>query len=161
MARVVKIEWDAPLEIDWELATDLLRQSIKGYTPIASGTLRSAFDEPQTITVNDAKNVITINVAPPSPAWPYARIQDEGGDIPPYECPPYPSYKPSWVMVAEIGGVTRFFTKRKGFHLPGFQYVDRGIQTWLDSPNWINIHWRAGKAGQGLRVIPGGIVSSA
>jgi hypothetical protein len=160
LARFIDIEWDGPLDIEWEPEIDRLRQSIRSFAPIASGALRSAFLEPRTIRKDPNKSEIIIHVAPPSTAWRYALIQDQGGYVPPYQCPPRPSKKPSWVMVAQIGGQTRFFTKRKGFYLRGFNYIDRGVDDWWYNRNGIEIRWRSGPAGQGLRTIQGGRLSA-
>ena len=154
MVRMINIKWDGPLEIDWDFEIDSLRESIRSFTPFDSGALRNAFLEPETITINDKKDVITINIAPPNTAWKYANIQDVGGFIPPYDI--IKAKGPGHVMRAEIKGETRFFTKRKGFRLRGFNYIERGVRDWVDRPGWISIGWRGGPAGQGLRTLSTG-----
>jgi len=56
---------------------------------------------------------------------PYARIQDTGGDIPPYECPP------GKVMHAVIDGKDVFFTSRRGFYLQGQHYIREALDEWM------------------------------
>lgn len=71
---------------------------------------------------------------------PYAAIQDVGGYIPPLDVSgrkgkylkggrrtAYGTRGGSGVMLAYIGGGWRFFTKRKGFTLPGQNYTGRAI----------------------------------
>ena len=63
------------------------------------------------------------------------------------------------VMVAMIGGEKRFFTKRRGFHLAGSHYIDKGVMAWWRGRVPVEIKWRSGRAGQGLRRVPGAITS--
>ena len=156
--RIINIGWTKPLNLDWEFNIDKLRESIRSFTPFDSGALRSAFLEPETITVNEGNDIITIHIAPPNTAWKYANIQDVGGFIPPYDI--IKAKGPGQVMRAEIKGETRFFTKRKGFRLRGFNFIEKGVRDWTSRPGWVTLGWRKGPAGQGLRRIPGGRTSA-
>ena len=148
--------WDGPVQMDWDVMLSDLRFAIQRNVPVKMGTLRRAFMNPATTRLNDAKDRITITVGPGDPSHPYARIQDDGGYIPPYQSPP------GKVMRAEIpqgSGIFRFFTKRRGFYLPGFDYINKAVSEWWNGFRPVMVRWRSGRAGQGLRTIPGGTAS--
>ena len=109
-----------PIPVDLRLRS--LRLLIQKHSPVDSGDLRESWNDPRTVQQKPDGNVEIDNPLP------YARIQDEGGDIPPYTCPP------GKVMRAVIDGEVRFFTSRKGFRLPGSQYVSRAVQEWQNTP---------------------------
>jgi len=160
--------WDGPVEMDWDVALSELRFAIQRNVPVRMGTLWRSFRNPNTTTINAAKDTIVITVPPGDPAHDYARIQDDGGYIPPYQSPP------GKVMRAEIpqgSGIFRFFTKRKGFHLPGYNYINNAVYEWWHGVKPVIVRWRAGiagggvgwrsgPAGQGLRDIEGGTTSA-
>lgn len=104
------------LPIDTAERARTLRQLIQKNAPVDTGALKASWNDPRTVQIMDNGTVEIDNPLP------YARIQDTGGDIPPYESPP------GKVMRAVIDGQVRFFTKRKGFHLPGHHYVMEAIQ---------------------------------
>src|SRR3990167_10552465 len=56
-----------------------LRELIKANAPVDTGALRDSFDDPRTVQLLPDG---TIEVDSPLP---YARIQDQGGTIPPYD----------------------------------------------------------------------------
>jgi hypothetical protein len=156
-----KSGWDGPLDIDWEWALTDLRRELKNAAPADSGTLRNSFNDPRTVTQSRDKRKIFIKIEPPALAWKYARIQDKGGFVPPYDI--IAAKGPGSVMRAEIprdSGTFKFFTSRRGFRLSGSNYVDRAIIAWARRLNFITISWRAGRGGQGLRTIPGGVTSA-
>ena len=130
--------WDGPVEMDWDYELNMLRELLATYAPVDTTALRRDLRQPSTTTLNQDKTEITISIEPPSLSWKYARIQDEGGVIRPYKCPKAryqtkyylrgatsrervgtgvysasTGKQKSWVMRAEIGGQTRFFTKPK------------------------------------------------
>ena|SRR3990167_2893892 len=165
-----KIGWDAPLDIDIVVDIPSLRQQIQMYAPRKSGDLIAAFDSPDVITYNADENVINIRVGTEHKPWRYARIQDEGGWIPPFDIRnpaglQHIGFSSRFgrqhgpVMVAMIGGEKRFFTKRRGFHLTGSHYIDKGVMAWWRGRVPVEIKWRSGRAGQGLRRVPGAITS--
>ena len=139
-----------PIPLDMRLRD--LRLRIQRKAPVKSGALYLSWEDPRTVQMK-ADGSIEID----NPLR-YARIQDEGGDIPPYECPP------GKVMRAVIDGQVRFFTSRKGFHLPGSQYVSAAVTEWQRSPYGISepVEWGAktgGAMGVGelLRLIQMGV----
>ena len=148
--------WDGPVQMDWDVMLSDLRFSIQRNVPVKMGALKRAFMNPDAVTINSAKDTITITVGKGDPAHDYARIQDAGGYVPPYQSPP------GKVMRAEIpqgSGIFRFFTKRRGFYLPGFDYINRAVNEWWRGFRPVMVRWRSGPAGQGLRIVRGGTVS--
>ena len=155
-----KSGWDAPLDVDWNFQVDSLREHLANSAPASSGTLRSDLRQPEAVTINKKQTEIRITVQPPAASYPYARIQDEGGYIPPFDIrkaeltrnPMLMNRPYSKVMRAVIGGVARFFTKRRGFHLRGWHYVDRAVSRWWDelcgNPRETVVEWRGGEAGK-------------
>ena len=153
--------WDGPIELDWGYQLDSLRDLLATFAPADSMALRQDLRRPTTTTLNHDKTEITIKIDPPSLSYRYARIQDEGGIIPPYDI--IKAKGAGHVMRAEIpsgSGNIRFFTRRKGFTLPGFQYVDRAVAAWFAIRSSVVIKWREGRAGQGLRTQRGATISS-
>ena len=138
-----------PIPVDLRLRD--LRLRIQRNSPVDSGALKASWNDPRTVQQKSDGNIEIDNPLP------YARIQDQGGDIPPYKSPP------GRVMRAVINGQIRFFTSRKGFHLPGSQYVSRAVQEWQHSPYGIGQHagWGDRPAGLGvgdlLRMVQMGI----
>jgi len=114
-----------------------LRGLLAKHSPVDTGALRASWSDPGTVRLKSDGTVILDNPLP------YARIQDTGGYIPPYECPP------GKVMVAEIGGETVFFTKRKGFDLPGQHYVMDALADFASQPENLlgpplKVQWEGG-----------------
>ena len=100
-----------------------LRLLIKRNSPVKSGRLKRSWNDPRTVQARPDGSIEIDNPLP------YARIQDLGGDIRPYDI--VEEKGPGHVMRAVIDGKVRFFTSRKGFTLPGSQYVQRAIVEWL------------------------------
>ena len=120
------------IPIDTAERARTLRQLIKQNAPVDTGALKRSWDNPKTVQIRPDGTVEIDNPLP------YSRIQDTGGDIPPYEC------EPGKVMRAVIDGQVRYFTKRKGFHLDGHQYIQQALQEFAASP--------AGKVGPPLKL---------
>jgi len=108
-----------------ERARDL-RELIAKNSPVDTGALRASWSDPSTVSIKDDGTVIIDNPLP------YARIQDVGGYIPPYDI--VEAKGPGHVMVANIGGQTVFFTKRRGFELPGQHYVLDALNEYASEP---------------------------
>ena len=150
--------WDAPLDVDWDFQLQVLRREIQMCAPSKGGALAQAFDSPDTAVLSEDRGVITISVGTQHKAWRYAKIQNFGGYVPPFNIRTQgrPGHKP--VMRAMIGGAYRFFTKRRGFHIQGADYVKRGVFNW-----WSKlcrgatmggkqvVQWRSKHYAQGLR----------
>lgn len=87
----------------------------------------------------------------------YSKIQDEGGDIPPYTIPAGQIVKKGGkrryarVMRAMIGGQAVFFRSRRGFHLQAKDYVQKGVDKAVGA-GAIKTHWK----GVGGKRLPGG-----
>ena len=158
--KIVLKGWDRPLVVDWDFQTGLLRLEIQRLAPgRGSGNLKEAFEHSDTAVINEEGNVIDITVGKQHKAWPYAKIQEHGGTIPAFDIrkaqrafkstylamvrgrkisagrygrwfrrSSVGGYKP--VMVAWIGGMKRFFTKRGPIHIMGSHYVERGVHNW-------------------------------
>ena len=103
-----------------------LRELIKANAPVDTGALRDSFDDPRTVQLLPDG---TIEVDSPLP---YARIQDQGGTIPPYDI--IAAKGPGHVMRAVIDGEVRFFTKRGEIRIPAKHYVARAIAQWKETP---------------------------
>ncbi len=98
-----------------------LRLAIKAKAPVASGKLKRSWNDPRTVQVIDGK----IEIDNPLP---YARIQDQGGTIPPYNI--IDAKGPGHVMRAVIGGQVRYFTKRGEIEIKAQNYVSEAIAEW-------------------------------
>jgi len=96
-----------------------LRLLIQKHAPVDSGALRASWSDPRTVQMTPEGRIEIDNPLP------YARIQDTGGDIPPYECPP------GKVMHAIIDGKDVFFTSRRGFYLQGQHYIREALDEWM------------------------------
>ena len=155
-----KSGWDAPLDVDWNFQVEELRKYLADYAPGRSGQLRTDLRSPGTVTINKEQTEIYIKIGPNAPSGAYARIQDEGGYVPPFDIREAEKTRNSMLMTrpyskvmrAVIGGVARFFTKRKGFHLRGWHYVDRAVSRWWDelcgNPKATVVEWAEGEAGK-------------
>lgn len=109
-----------------------LRQLIQKNSPVDTGKLKASWNDPRTV------QILPNGVVEIDNPLPYARIQDTGGEIPPYKSPP------GKVMRAVINGQVRYFTSRVGFHLSGSQYLSRALAQFAATPE--------GQAGPPLKV---------
>jgi len=100
-----------------------LRLLIKSNAPVKTGALKRSWNDPRTVQARPDGSIEIDNPLP------YARIQDTGGEIPPYDI--IEAKGAGHVMRAVIDGEVRYFTSRRGFTLPGSQYVQRAIAEWL------------------------------
>ena len=105
-----------------------LRLAIKRKAPVDTGRLKRSWDDPRTVQMKGD----TIEI---DNKLPYAKIQDEGGTIPPYDI--IAARGPGKVMRAEIpkgSGQIRYFTKRDKIVIKPQNYVAEAIAEWKRTP---------------------------
>ncbi len=103
-----------------------LRLTIKANAPVDSGKLKRSWDDPRTVQRLPSGVVQIDNKLP------YARIQDQGGTIPPYDI--IAAKGPGHVMRAVIAGQVRFFTRRGKIEIAPQNYVSRAVSQWQSTP---------------------------
>lgn len=142
--------WDKSLVVDWDFQLKELRNQIRDAAPHGkTGTLKQAFGNPKTVTINRKQTEITIAVKPPDPAAQYAGVVNFGS-VP-------------HAIHAVVAEALRFFWMgqwwfRKWVWHPGTtgqHYVEEGIINWWNritrGTRFTVVKWRSGRAGQGLR----------
>ncbi len=103
-----------------------LRLTIKANAPVDSGKLKRSWDDPRTVQRLPSGVVQIDNKLP------YARIQDEGGTIPPYDI--IAAKGPGHVMRAVIAGQVRYFTKRGKIKIEPQNYISKAVTQWQSTP---------------------------
>ena len=149
--------WDGPLQMDWDVQLDSLRDLLATFAPVASSALRGDLRRPSTTTLSHDKTEITIAIDPPSMSWEYARIQDEGGTTPAHVIRPRIKKALFW----KGAGHPVMKVNHPGSVIPATNYVDKAVVAWFAHFGSIVFKWRAGKAGQGLQRGSGSTIVSA
>lgn len=146
--QTIRLGWDAPLEVDWDFQLEMLRDEIGEAAPSRSGALREAFRSADTAVINEAQDLITIEVGRQHRAWPYAAIQNFGGPEKDIVIWPKAAGLSSkgrfWgggkargrppVLRFWWGGRLRFFTHvhMRAGQIHGSNYVEEGVFNWWE-----------------------------
>lgn len=124
--EVRRAELIAPVVINTAEQARQLRLAIQRHAPVDTGALKASWDDPRTVQILPNGTVQIDNPLA------YARIQDVGGTIPPYDI--IEAKGPGHVMRAEINGKIVFFTKRGAINIKPQHYVRKGLEEFLNSP---------------------------
>jgi len=108
-----------------------LRMAIKASCPVDSGDLKKSWNDPLTVQARPDGSIEIDNPLP------YARIQDQGGTIPPYDI--IAAKGPGHVMRATINGQVRYFTSRKEIVIKPQHYVQKAINQWQSTPAGVGV----------------------
>lgn len=126
--------WDRPLDVDWDFQLRALREEIRDAAPAGkTGSLKRAFSNKDTVTINKKKTVITITVQPPDPAAAYAGVVNFGSGIHAgrgkYRIPRIDNLAAKTLRFF-WKGAWRFFKWVMHPGIEGQHYVERGIVAW-------------------------------